>query len=64
MELLPKEYLFNLTKLYLLQASFLSRNFSWFSFGTITNYIKNKTVYVDTLKELQKQTHIEPLVLK
>lgn len=54
MELLPFEYLSNLTKVYVLQASFMNKAFFWLSFGTITNYVKNKTVNVDTLKELEK----------
>lgn len=54
MELLPFEYLSNLTKVYVLQASFMNKAFFWLSFGTITNYVKNKTVNVDTLKEMEK----------
>jgi hypothetical protein len=64
MELLPFEYLSNLTKIYVLQASFMNKAFFWLSFGTVTNYIKNKTVNIDTLKELEKLTHFDLEFLK
>jgi hypothetical protein len=64
LELLPVEYLFNLTKIYVLNASFFDKAFSWLSFGVTTNYIKNKTVNVETLRELSHKSHVEPEVLK
>jgi hypothetical protein len=49
LELLPVEYLCNLTKIYVLEASFLSKALTFLSFGTVTNYIKSKTVNIETL---------------
>jgi hypothetical protein len=54
LEALPVEYLLHLTKIYVLEASFLSKALTWLSFGTATNYIKNKTVNIDTLRELSQ----------
>ena len=51
--------MFNLTKIYVLEASFFSRASSWLSFGISTNYIKNKTVYVDNIRELSHEAHID-----
>jgi hypothetical protein len=32
-----------------IEASFFSRALTFLSFGTVTNYLKNKTVNVETL---------------
>ena len=64
MELLPYEYLSNLTKIYVLQPSFINKAFFWLSFGTVTNYIKNKTVNLETLKELSAQSRFDIEFLK
>jgi hypothetical protein len=64
LELLPFEYLSNMTKIYVLQPSFINKAFFWLTFGTVTNYIKNKTVNVDTLSELAKQSRMDFDLLK
>jgi hypothetical protein len=64
MELLPFEYLSNLTKIFVLQPSFMNKAFFWLTFGTITNYIKNKTVNVDYLTELAKESKFDLEFLK
>lgn len=53
-----------MTKIYVLQPSFINKAFFWLSFGTVLNYIKNKTVNVDTLSELAKQTKVDLDLLK
>ena len=39
-EFLPIQYFLNLGKIYVLNASFLSRATSWITFSIITNYVK------------------------
>jgi hypothetical protein len=64
LELLPFEYLSNMTRIYVLQPSFINKAFFWLSFGTVLNYIKNKTVNLDTLSELAKQARLDLELLK
>jgi hypothetical protein len=42
-----------------LQPSFINKALFWLSFGTITNYIKNKTVNIDTLTELATESKFD-----
>jgi hypothetical protein len=57
--LLPIEFFLNLTKIYVLQASFFGKASSWLSFGTISNYISNKTVHLETIEELAREIGID-----
>lgn len=50
LELLPFEFFFNLTKIYVVEPTFFNKASFWLSFGTITNYIKNKTINIDTIQ--------------
>lgn len=59
LELLPIEFFLNLTRIYVLQASFFGKASSWLSFGTISNYISNKTVHLETIEQLAKEIGID-----
>ena len=43
----------------MLEASFLNKAFTWLSFGTATAYIKNKTINIETLRELSQESHLD-----
>ena len=54
----------NLTKIYVLNASFFNKAFSWLSFGVAINYINKKTINVDDLRELSQESHVDIEILK
>ncbi len=62
-ELLPIQYFIHLDSIYVLHASFLSRALSWVSFNTITNYIKDKTVYCSEFMELAEKAELNKIEL-
>lgn len=58
LEFMAIEYLTFLDDLFVLQASFFSRATNWLSFGTITNYINNKTQHFESLTDLCNSAHV------
>jgi hypothetical protein len=59
LEMLPSEFLLHLTKIYVIEASFFNRALTFLSFGTVTNYLKNKTVNVETLQQLSQEAKVD-----
>jgi hypothetical protein len=55
---LPFEYLVNLDKIYVLQASFKGMAYDFVSFDYMTNFIKNKTICLSSFKELVERIRI------
>ena len=58
-ELFPMEYLQHLTHVYVLEPSLFNKAVSLFSFGSISNYIRSKTVNLKGIGELCQETKIE-----
>lgn len=49
---MPFEYFEHLRTIYILDVTFYDRAASFFSFGTVTSFLKNKTIEVSSLEDL------------
>lgn len=52
---LPRKYLENLRRMIVVNPGMAVKALEWVVLGTINNYIRSLTVYVETVRELEKQ---------